>query len=140
METIKMSNDEIFDDEPSSYDMNEMISITKENFPMVVNSLHAKFPEIDRIFFEELCLSILNQEMLFADFMEKVEQQVANELEKNLKILVDSGDAEMGVNEKTGEVTYWLTPQGEEKAERVERLLKKEIEDFFGESETPEEE
>ena len=136
-----MSNDdEFFDDEPEEYDLNETISITSENMNDVVNSLQAAFPEIDKLFFEQLCLSVLNQKMLFADFMSKVEKEVANELEKNLKLLVDTGDAEMGINEKTGEVVYWLTPQGDAKAKQVERLLKKEIEDFFGETETPEEE
>ena len=135
-----MSNDdEFFDDEPEEYDLNETISITSENMNDVVNSLQAAFPEIDKLFFEQLCLSVLNQKMLFADFMSKVEKEVANELEKNLKLLVDTGDAEMGINEKTGEVVYWLTPQGDAKAKQVERLLKKEIEDFFGENETPEE-
>jgi len=127
------------DDEQSGYDLNEMISITHKNMSEVVDSLQAVFPEIDKLFFEQLCLSVLNQEMLFADFMVKVEKQVADELEKNLKTLIDAGDAEMGVDEKTGEVVYWLTPQGKETAEQVERLLKKEIEDFFGENETPEE-
>jgi len=136
-----MSNDdEFFDDEPEEYDLNETISITSENMNDVVSSLQAAFPEIDKLFFEQLCLSVLNQKMLFADFMSKVEKEVANELEKNLKLLVDTGDAEMGINEKTGEVVYWLTPQGDAKAKQVERLLKKEIEDFFGETETPEEE
>jgi hypothetical protein len=138
---MKMSNDdEFFDDEPEEYDLNETISITSENMNDVVSSLQAAFPEIDKLFFEQLCLSVLNQKMLFADFMSKVEKEVANELEKNLKLLVDTGDAEMGINEKTGEVVYWLTPQGDAKAKQVERLLKKEIEDFFGETETPEEE
>ena len=127
------------DDEQGGYDLNEMISITHKNMSEVVDSLQDVFPEIDKLFFEQLCLSVLNQEMLFADFMAKVEKQVADELEKNLKTLIDVGDAEMGVDEKTGEVVYWLTPQGKETAEQVERLLKKEIEDFFGENETPEE-
>jgi len=139
--------DEDFDEEEEfpeegQADLNEMIMITPENLELVIESLYNDFPMLEKTFFEDLAKSLLGQEMLFADLMGKVEAAIQEEVDKNMQQMAKEGDAEMGVDEKSGNVVYWLTPQGEKKAKEFEKRIieeiKKEFPGLAGED-TPEE-
>jgi hypothetical protein len=131
--------DEDFDDDeeeeegefPGDQDPNEMIAITPENLDLVIESLSNDFPMLERSFFEGLAKSLLGQEMSFIDLMSKIEAAIQEEVDKGMQQLTKEGDMEMGVDEKTGDVVYWLTPQGEAKAKEFEKKIIEEIKKEF---------
>jgi len=129
--------DEDFDDDeeeeesPGDQDPNEIIAITPENLDLVIESLSNDFPMLEESFFEGLARSLLGQEMSFIDLMSKIEAAIEEEVDRGMQQLVEEGNMEMGVDEKTGDVVYWLTPQGEAKAKEFEKKIIEEIKKEF---------
>lgn len=130
-------------EEGAQFDLNEIISINKDNVDLVIDAWYTNFPMVDREFFEKFAQAHMDKEMTFATLMEELETAVREEIDKNMQQLVKDGDAEMGVEEETGNVAYWLTPQGEAKAKEYERKiieqLKKEFPGLAGNDEPKEE-
>ena len=129
--------DEDFDDDeeeeesPGDQDPNEIIAITPDNLDLVIESLSNDFPMLEESFFEGLAKSLLGQEMSFIDLMSKIEAAIEEEVDRGMQQLVEEGNMEMGVDEKTGDVVYWLTPQGEAKAKEFEKKIIEEIKKEF---------
>jgi len=129
--------DEDFDDDeeeeesPGDQDPNEIIAITPDNLDLVIESLSNDFPMLEESFFEGLARSLLGQEMSFIDLMSKIEAAIEEEVDRGMQQLVEEGNMEMGVDEKTGDVVYWLTPQGEAKAKEFEKKIIEEIKKEF---------
>jgi hypothetical protein len=129
--------DEDFDDDEEEeeslgdQDPNEIIAITPDNLDLVIESLSNDFPMLEESFFEGLAKSLLGQEMSFIDLMSKIEAAIEEEVDRGMQQLVEEGNMEMGVDEKTGDVVYWLTPQGEAKAKEFEKKIIEEIKKEF---------
>jgi len=126
--------------EQGQFDMNEMVSITPTNIDMVIDAMQSSFPMLEKEFFVKFAQSMLGQEVLFSSLMDKIENAMEQEVEKELGGLVKSGDVEMGIDEKNGRVVYWLTPQGTKQVDEIKKQTQQYIENLFDGIEPEEEE